>query len=104
MFGCACLVGGLKTSTPKFNPVAANSNTVLLLISIMGISIPTLLNSLESDKNFTDADQLLLSRIISCIMIVLYVLYVYFQLHTHRNLFDGDTPADRLNYCIVCLR
>lgn len=48
------------------------------------VQIPTLLFYVHGDTT----PNLQLSRSISIGLLFLYVLYIYFQLHTHRDFFD----------------
>ncbi|KAL1524955.1 hypothetical protein AB1Y20_019831 [Prymnesium parvum] len=92
VLGCACLAGGIRTTTPKFNKVAAISNATLLQIAVLGLLVPTLLDGVGQLQRH-DATDLQLSRGISIGLFILYILYIYFQLFTHRNLFEDDAAG-----------
>ena len=93
VLGCACLAGGLQQAMPTFNKVAAVSNATLLQIAILGLMVPTLLEGVGALQVYGDVD-LSISRGISIVLLILYVLYCYFQLFSHRHLFEETDDAD----------
>ena len=97
VLGCSCVAGGVAggmSSTPKFNKTAAVSNATLLQIAVLGLMVPTLLEGVGQLEVYGKVD-LHLSRGISCVLLVLYMLYCVFQLGTHRALFeDGAGDAE----------
>ena len=104
VFGCACLAAGLRMPAPRFNKVAAASNTSLLLLAILGILVPTILHSLSGKhtERFSTTADLKLSRAISVVLLLLYVLYIYFQLFTHRALFDEEDESNEVITVTEC--
>uniref|UniRef100_A0A7S4BVW1 Sodium/calcium exchanger membrane region domain-containing protein n=1 Tax=Chrysotila carterae TaxID=13221 RepID=A0A7S4BVW1_CHRCT len=90
VLGCSCIAGGLTAAQVKFNQVAAQANTTLLQIAILGLVVPTMMESVGQLSVHGTVD-LLLSRTISCALLVLYLFYVYFQLFTHRAIFEADS-------------
>ena len=93
VLGCACLAGGLMRPTPTFNRVAAISNATLLQIAVLGLLVPALLQQVGQIGVMDDVD-LTLSRGISLALLVLYLLYIYFQLFSHRHLFEEGDDDD----------
>lgn len=88
VLGMACIAGGISKPVQKFNATAASANTTLLLMSILGMSIPAALASLgEIEAN--GKQDLLISRFTSIVLLFLYCLYIYFQLVTHRKYFEN---------------
>lgn len=69
----------------------------LMTLSTASMVIPaTLAMVIEKGPNPDSAKQsiLILSRGTSIILLLLYVLYLYFQLRTHKNLFNPEVPDD----------
>ncbi|CAN8097976.1 unnamed protein product [Discula destructiva] len=69
----------------------------LMTLSTASMVIPaTLAMVIERGPNPESAKQsvLILSRGTSIILLLLYVLYLYFQLRTHKNLFNPEVPDD----------
>ena len=87
VLGGAILAGGVVSMTSKFNQTAAQANTTLLQISILSLVVPALMNSIGQLPE-GGANDLELSRSISIALLCLYGLYVYFQLVTHRTIFE----------------
>lgn len=67
----------------------------LMTLSSASLVIPaTLFMVLESDKDKDSAHKsvLILSRGTAVILLLLYCLYLFFQLRTHKNLFNPEEP------------
>ncbi|KAB2610911.1 vacuolar cation/proton exchanger 2-like [Pyrus ussuriensis x Pyrus communis] len=76
VLGCAFFTGGIihYQKIQVFNKSAALVNSGLLLMAVMGLMFP--------------ASELSLSRFSSCVMLVAYASYLFFQLRSHRNLYN----------------
>mmetsp|Transcript_75709 Transcript_75709/g.202515 ORF Transcript_75709/g.202515 Transcript_75709/m.202515 type:complete len:441 (+) Transcript_75709:2-1324(+) len=116
VLGCAFLVGGLKHKEQSFNREAASTNCGLLVLAVTALAVPTLLSQTRADpvqsasfaaaavqplagnlssiEPHHDVGDLGLSRFISAVLLLLYVLLIYFQLGTHSHLFEGDDDDD----------
>mmetsp|Transcript_98792 Transcript_98792/g.255393 ORF Transcript_98792/g.255393 Transcript_98792/m.255393 type:complete len:466 (+) Transcript_98792:65-1462(+) len=101
VLGSAFLVGGLKHSEQVFNKTGAVTNSGLLVTAVLALSLPSILDATHTGNGGmevmnTNAGNapLLLSRFIASVMLVLYCLYIYFQLGTHTHLFQGDDGED----------
>lgn len=94
VLGMALFFGGLKFESQTFNRNAASMNSSLLLLATMGVLFPTSL-ALAGDA-LRDDSALLLSRVMSVLLLLVYGAFLVFQLGTHRHLFDGqdDDEAD----------
>ncbi|KAG8169930.1 hypothetical protein KVR01_000675 [Diaporthe batatas] len=69
----------------------------LMTLSSASLVIPaTLFMVLESDKDKAAAHKsvLILSRGTAIILLLLYCLYLFFQLRTHKNLFNPEVPEN----------
>ncbi|KAK2599249.1 hypothetical protein N8I77_011019 [Diaporthe amygdali] len=69
----------------------------LMTLSSASLVIPaTLFMVLESDKDKVAAHKsvLILSRGTAIILLLLYCLYLFFQLRTHKNLFNPEEPEE----------
>ncbi|XVF21201.1 hypothetical protein REPUB_Repub12eG0070400 [Reevesia pubescens] len=89
VLGCAFFSGGLVFMKREqvFNKAAAGLNSGLLLMSVMGLIFPAVLHSTHTELHFGKSE-LALSRFSSCVMLVLYAGYIYFQLKTQKKLYD----------------
>ncbi|KAH7405569.1 hypothetical protein KP509_15G076100 [Ceratopteris richardii] len=98
VMGCAFFSGGLvhMQADQKFNQTAAVVNSGLLLMAVMGLLLPAVLHSTHTEmQDFTS--KLNLSRFSSCVMLIAYASYLYFQLRSHRQLYDTQDDADESN-------
>lgn len=73
---------------------AAIVNSGLLLMAVMGIMFPAVLHFTHSELHFGKSE-LSLSRFSSCIMLVAYASYLFFQLRSQQNL---DGPLDGVSF------
>lgn len=109
VLGCCFLVGGLKYQQQEFNSTVASTMSSLMAVSSASLIIPaTLYAAMEGtrenktgpseDKEIpsrqTKDNISVLSHGTAIILLVLYVLYLVFQLKTHSDLFD-EHPSTR---------
>ncbi|KAK9281986.1 hypothetical protein L1049_004897 [Liquidambar formosana] len=89
VLGCAFFTGGIVhyKEVQKFNKAAALVNSGLLLMAVMGIMFPAVLHFTHSEVH-VGKSELSLSRFSSCIMLVAYASYLFFQLKSHRNIYS----------------
>jgi calcium/proton exchanger cax len=92
VLGMALFFGGLKHETQTFNRNAASMNSSLLMLASMSVLFPTSLAL--SGQQLHEDSILLLSRVISMLLFLVYGAFLYFQLATHRHLFEGDEDED----------
>lgn len=105
VLGMCFFLGGLTNMTDErgrgseqiFASGTAQTACSLMTLSTASMVIPaTLAMVIERGPNPGSAKEsiLILSRGTSIILLLLYVLYLYFQLRTHKNLFNPDVPED----------
>ncbi|KAF1969520.1 vacuolar calcium ion transporter-like protein /H(+) exchanger [Bimuria novae-zelandiae CBS 107.79] len=92
VLGCCFLAGGIRASEREFNATVASTMSSLMAVGSAALIIPaTLYTSISenSDHKIPENDHniQLLSRGTAVIMLILYVLYIIFQLFTHHELF-----------------
>jgi Ca2+:H+ antiporter len=73
----------------KFYLLQANAvvNSGLLLMAVMGLMFPAVLHFTHSEVK-QGASEVALSRFSSCIMLVAYASYLYFQLSGRNNTYS----------------
>ncbi|XP_019436160.1 PREDICTED: vacuolar cation/proton exchanger 2-like isoform X2 [Lupinus angustifolius] len=88
VLGCAFFTGGIihHKKVQVFNKAAAVVNSGLLLMAVMGLLFPAVLHFTHSELHFGKS-VLSLSRFSSCIMLLAYASYLFFQLRTQQNLY-----------------
>lgn len=105
VLGAACLAGGLKYKTQKFNAAAARSQATMLTLAVIALIVPAAYHYLVStdparsalaanDMARRESD---LSLEISIVLLVIYGLSLVFTLHTHKQLFSGTVEADEVD-------
>ncbi|GIJ84486.1 hypothetical protein Asppvi_003333 [Aspergillus pseudoviridinutans] len=91
VLGCCFFIGGLRYSEQTFNSIGASTMSSMMTVASASLIIPaTLYASLSPShsKATTDNNILILSHGTAIILLVLYVMYLYFQLRTHTELFE----------------
>ena len=105
IFGLSALLGGLKFRKQVFNRTAAKLGSTLLLLSAVGLVIPSLLHFLRDGAESgaaagaaaatgAGAGSGSLSLEISVVLIICYILSLVFALRTHAELYQGTAHAD----------
>ena len=110
VLGCAFLAGGYKHPNQRYSKPAVNANVGLLVLATMTIMLPTILTVSRgynwfgitsypsyynvNEPNMPDTHALNLSRAIAVLMFILYCFLVYYQLFTHRSLFEAQEDED----------
>ena len=85
VLGLAFLWGGIHHSTQNFSSQASQTNGSLLLLSLVGLVVPAVFADRASDSAV-----LKLSHYTAIILLVIYGLYLLFQLKTHAKLFSAE--------------
>ncbi|XP_019248428.1 PREDICTED: vacuolar cation/proton exchanger 3-like, partial [Nicotiana attenuata] len=88
VLGCAFFGGGIVHSNKEqvFNKGTAVMNSGLLLMAVMCLLFPAVLHVTHTEVHFGKS-VLALSRFSSCIMLVAYGAYLFFQLTNQKNLY-----------------
>jgi len=131
VLGMCFVAGGAKYKTQTFNKQAAQTSCGILLMAVFGALMPAALRAQLSDisstgtanstsDNGTSAEGLLhpdpqmndklliLSRGTAIILLIVYFLFLYFQLFTHKFLYEDGGDEDEeaeltLPFAIVAL-
>ncbi|KAI9884298.1 MAG: hypothetical protein M1823_003907 [Watsoniomyces obsoletus] len=101
VLGCCFLFGGYGRLEQHFNTTVASTLSSLMAVASASLVIPaTLYGAIQSRNEHTTGQKqdaqsqiLVLSRGTSIILLVLYVMYLYFQLYSHAKLFDEDATT-----------
>lgn len=92
VFGLAAVVGGARRKSQKFNPVAANLGSTLLMLSAIALVIPAIFHLIVGES--AGVGERKLSLEIAVVLMVTYVLSLVFTLRTHRHLYGGAAEAE----------
>ncbi|KAF9988038.1 hypothetical protein BGZ65_012993 [Modicella reniformis] len=88
VLGFCFVCGGIKYPSQKFNQTAAQTSASLLALSCMSLLIPTAFVA-TTDKIDQSTNIKYLSYGTSIVLLVVYVLYLLFQLKTHSHLYES---------------
>ncbi|KAL2368753.1 hypothetical protein RJ035_007254 [Blastomyces gilchristii] len=102
VLGCCFLIGGLRHHEQTFNSTVASTMSSLMAVASASLIIPaTLYAALANSKADTHGNILILSHGTAIILLVLYVMYLYFQLCSHTDLFEGGSAENANNGSVV---
>lgn len=95
VLGCSFLAGGWNKSFQEFNAISAGTMGSLLTVASAALIIPSALFSVLSDSSASTSQAIsVLSKGTSIILLLLYFLYLYFQLGSHKDLFKGQEGGE----------
>lgn len=97
VLGCCFLAGGIRYHEQRFNETVASTMSSLMAVSSASLIIPaTLYAAMKGSSASDDKEEniLVLSHGTAIILLVIYVLYLIFQLRTHTDLFDEEQTAE----------
>ncbi|CAI6325832.1 unnamed protein product [Periconia digitata] len=103
VLGCCFLAGGWNAQEREFNSTVASTMSSLMAVASASLIIPATLYAAMNGAKHSDGDEMehniqLLSRGTSIILLLLYILYLYFQLKSHHALFsDLETQEEAAN-------
>ncbi|GMM39085.1 Vcx1 protein [Saccharomycopsis crataegensis] len=99
VLGCCFVCGGWNRLQQSFSKTVAQTMSSLMALACASLVIPAAFNASLAELNHEapatpenpNPEILALSRATSVVLLVIYVLYLFFQLVTHRSLFE---PAE----------
>ncbi|KIW24525.1 calcium/proton exchanger [Cladophialophora immunda] len=91
ILGMAFLIGGLEFQEQIYDSTVTQMSACLLALAVLSLLIPTAFHASFSDLQKADRAVIKLSRGTSVILLIIYVLYLLFQLKSHAYLYQG-TP------------
>ncbi|KAL4932410.1 putative membrane bound cation transporter [Aspergillus undulatus] len=87
ILGMAFLLGGLRFQEQIYNSTVTQMSACLLSLAVMSLLLPTAFHASFSDTNMANRTTLKVSRGTSVVLLLVYVLYILFQLRTHAYLY-----------------
>ncbi len=101
VLGAACVAGGLKYPTQRFNAAAARSQATMLTMAVIALIVPAAYHYLVTGDASVAAPELArresgLSLEISIVLLATYLLSLLFTLRTHKQLFTGTCDVDEV--------
>ncbi|KAJ2886485.1 hypothetical protein H4R27_000618 [Coemansia aciculifera] len=89
VLGWAFLAGGLRHRVQYFHAEAAQCAGALLALSVLSMIIPAAYHGVHASGGEITNGILIMSRGTALILLVVYILFLVFQLKTHSEIFDG---------------
>jgi Ca2+:H+ antiporter len=102
VLGCCFVAGGITRVQQTFNQTAAQTMSSLMALAVVGLLLPAAFHATtQPTDNFGEPPQfpvpgssdesiLALSRGVAIIFFSVYILYLVFQLRTHKSLFESE--------------
>ncbi|KAJ3487790.1 hypothetical protein NLG97_g6327 [Lecanicillium saksenae] len=99
VMGFCFFFGGLRRSEQHFNTTVAQTAASLLALAVASIIVPTVFelkiqafpDSVKPNPDALQQDIAKLSRGTAVILLLVYIAYLYFQLHTHLDVFNEES-------------
>ncbi|KAK3388140.1 Sodium/calcium exchanger protein-domain-containing protein [Sordaria brevicollis] len=91
ILGMSFLLGGLRFREQIYNSTVTQMSACLLSLSVISLVLPTAFHASFKDENEADEKSLKISRGTSIILLLVYVIYLLFQLLSHSYLYES-TP------------
>lgn len=82
VLGCAFFFGGYKHKIQYFGTISSQMNASLLMLATMGILFPTILSNTFEESTLGEMGY---SRATSVILFLLYIAFLYFQVHNSNR-------------------
>lgn len=91
ILGMAFFLGGLRFREQIYNSTVTQMSACLLSLSVISLVLPTAFHASFSDDALADAQSLKISRGTSVILLLVYIIYLLFQLKSHAYMYES-TP------------
>ncbi len=93
VLGCSILAGGLKHKELKFDAQAGNFTATMLLFAVVGLSLPAVF-TYTIPENLVTTKFESFSVIVSCILLVMYVVGLVYSFKTQADLYGVEHAED----------
>lgn len=91
ILGMCMVLGGLRFREQIYNSTVTQMSACLLSLSVISLLLPTAFHASFNDTTKADSQVLKVSRGTSVILLLIYILYLLFQLNSHAYLYES-TP------------
>ncbi|KAI3340665.1 Sodium/calcium exchanger protein-domain-containing protein [Ustulina deusta] len=91
ILGGAFFLGGLRFREQVYNSTVTQMSACLLSLSVISLVLPTAFHASFKDSSLADQQSLKISRGTSVILLLIYVVYLMFQLKSHAYMYES-TP------------
>ncbi|GIJ88268.1 hypothetical protein Asppvi_007187 [Aspergillus pseudoviridinutans] len=87
ILGMSFLLGGLRFQEQIYNSTVTQMSACLLSLSVTSLLLPTAFHASWSNSASADRNTLKVSRGTSVVLLLIYILYIIFQLKSHSYLY-----------------
>ncbi|KAH7034724.1 Sodium/calcium exchanger protein-domain-containing protein [Microdochium trichocladiopsis] len=91
ILGMAFFLGGLRFREQIYNSTVTQMSACLLSLSVISLLLPTAFHASFADSKVADEQSLIVSRGTSIILLIVYIVYLLFQLKSHAYMYES-TP------------
>ncbi|KAI1766130.1 calcium/proton exchanger [Hypoxylon sp. FL1150] len=91
ILGMAFLLGGLRFREQIYNSTVTQMSACLLSLSVISLMLPTAFHASFANKDEADTESLKISHGVSVILLLVYGVYLLFQLKSHAYMYES-TP------------
>ncbi|KAG6368759.1 hypothetical protein INS49_002973 [Diaporthe citri] len=93
ILGMCFVLGGLRFREQIYNSTVTQMSACLLSLSVISLVLPTAFHASFSDNDKADEQSLIISRGTSVVLLLVYIIYLVFQLKSHAYMYES-TPQD----------
>ncbi|KAK1254887.1 hypothetical protein MKX08_008882 [Trichoderma sp. CBMAI-0020] len=93
ILGMGFFLGGLRFREQVYNSTVTQMSACLLSLSVISLVLPTAFHASFNDASLADRQSLKISRGTSVILLLVYAIYLLFQLKSHAYLYES-TPQN----------
>jgi len=96
ILGLCFFFGGLKYKFQKFNSTSSDTSASLLVMTIFMVILPVAFNYEDENKSDVEEREINFSRCTAVVMLIVYGLYLLFQLKTHARFFKANNNTNQI--------
>ncbi|ORX58775.1 calcium/proton exchanger [Hesseltinella vesiculosa] len=96
VLGFCFLLGGASRSEQSFNITAAQTSSSLLALTTLSLLVPAAFSATAETEEDAVVGVLNLSHGTALILMLVYILFLFFQLKTHSHLYEDEEDDDEL--------
>lgn len=90
LYSHVCLAGGYNRVVLKVNKDVTSIMSSLMIVASISLIVPSTLYATFSKSSEPEEHILTLSYVTSTILLIFYLVYFYFQLKSHKHLFEAE--------------
>lgn len=96
VLGAAMLAGGIKHKKQIFNRTSVLASASTLLLAVIALVMPAILVQTVNGINENAVEHLSLA--VAGLMIITYIAVLFFNLHTHKHLYEAEVGKIEANW------